>query len=230
MQEDGAITRRGDEARRSPPSRASSPSTARAHHAASTSSTRSARDAKTLAGIDGLTAATYTVRSTITASSAAGDRDRAAGGTRPLRAQRRPPRFAGAEANLRRGRRRSRLRRRRAACEPAWQQALEAARLPLYDVHWPAAMVRRQGADRKAGRDDPGRAQGRPHRAAAAWNAASAAQLKPYDVVHVKVAEARQARRPRRAAHAARPCRARRWCSRTGPAASSPWPAASPIP
>src|SRR5207244_1755600 len=25
--------------------------------------------------------------------------------------------------------------------KPAWQQALEAARLPLYDVHWPAAVI-----------------------------------------------------------------------------------------
>ena len=34
---------------------------------------------------------------------------------------------------------------------PAWQRALEAARLPLYDVHWPAAVVIEKGRDRKTG-------------------------------------------------------------------------------
>ena len=32
---------------------------------------------------------------------------------------------------------------------PAWQRALREARLPLYDVHWPAAIVVEQGRDRK---------------------------------------------------------------------------------
>src|SRR5438270_315861 len=35
--------------------------------------------------------------------------------------------------------------------KPAWRQALESARLPLYDVHWPAALVIEKSAWRSGG-------------------------------------------------------------------------------
>src|SRR5207245_6071446 len=35
--------------------------------------------------------------------------------------------------------------------KPAWQQALEATRLPLYDVHWPAAVIIEKSAVRGGG-------------------------------------------------------------------------------
>ena len=38
---------------------------------------------------------------------------------------------------------------------PAWQQALEALRLPLYDVHWQTAVVLDKGGN--AARRDPRR-------------------------------------------------------------------------
>ena len=46
---------------------------------------------------------------------------------------------------------------------PAWQQALQAARLPLYDVHWPTAVVVEEAGQGEA---IEGRACGRPGRAA----------------------------------------------------------------
>jgi membrane carboxypeptidase/penicillin-binding protein len=67
------------------------------------------------------------------------------------------------------------------APKPAWQRALESARPPLYDVHWPLAVVLDPGQGRPAkvgladGRTaslDPGPARGR---------------LQPYDVVRVKL-------------------------------------------
>jgi len=47
--------------------------------------------------------------------------------------------------------------------KPAWQQALEAAHLPLYDVHWSPAIVLSGSGDPQW---HPGRARGRPHHAA----------------------------------------------------------------
>ncbi len=35
--------------------------------------------------------------------------------------------------------------------KPAWQQALEGARLPLYDVHWPPAVIVEKSAVRGGG-------------------------------------------------------------------------------
>jgi penicillin-binding protein 1A len=69
---------------------------------------------------------------------------------------------------------------------PPWQQALTSARLPLYDVHWPAAVV----LDKADTRSRPGNlwvglADGR----IVALQAPGAARqkLKPYDVVYVRL-------------------------------------------
>src|SRR6516164_8181969 len=70
---------------------------------------------------------------------------------------------------------------------PAWQQALQAARLPLYDVHWTAAVVLSKGGGKKG--DDAIRV-GLPDGRVlplAVWSAAIRRGLGLYDVVYVHV-------------------------------------------
>ena len=70
---------------------------------------------------------------------------------------------------------------------PAWQQALQAARLPLYDVHWTAAVVLSKGGGKKS--DDTIRV-GLPDGRVlplAVWSAAIRRSLGLYDVVYVHV-------------------------------------------
>jgi penicillin-binding protein 1A len=99
-----------------------------------------AREARTLPGVEALTAQSYTVRSTIhpvlqRATEAALQEGLARYEISMGRAQ-----FQAAEANLADAIRR--LEESKASDDkPTWQRALEAARLPLYDVHWPAAVV-----------------------------------------------------------------------------------------
>jgi penicillin-binding protein 1A len=74
---------------------------------------------------------------------------------------------------------------------PAWQQALQAVRLPLYDVHWTPAVVVQKG-DGKNGNDAVrvGLPDGRivP---LTAWSGAIRRSLSLYDVVYVNVVEPR---------------------------------------
>ncbi len=78
--------------------------------------------------------------------------------------------------------------------KPAWQQALESARLPLYDVHWSTAIVLSNGNDRSGG-IRVGLADGRvvPLSSAAA---AARRGLNLYDVVFVKISDTKS-RQPR---------------------------------
>ncbi len=71
---------------------------------------------------------------------------------------------------------------------PAWQQALAAVRLPLYDVHWQAAVVLDKGGARAAGAVRVGLADGRilPLNAYT-WQIRRSLNL--YDVVYVRVIE-----------------------------------------
>ena len=71
---------------------------------------------------------------------------------------------------------------------PSWLRALRSTKMPLYDVHWPAAVVL-QGSGSKTGRLQVGLADGRvlPLEAAAS----ARGRLKPLDVVHVQVLETR---------------------------------------
>jgi penicillin-binding protein 1A len=68
--------------------------------------------------------------------------------------------------------------------KPAWQQALEAAHLPLYDVHWPAAIVLTDSG----GAPRVGLADGRILPLGSA-GVAGRRGLNLYDVVYVKVSE-----------------------------------------
>ena len=100
-----------------------------------------AREAKAVAGIDNLTNATYSVRTTIrpelqrAAETALQDglaRYELGGGRAA---------FYSAEINLATAIRRLEARPSAGPVKPAWQRALENARLPLYDVHWTPAIV-----------------------------------------------------------------------------------------
>ncbi len=80
-----------------------------------------------------------------------------------------------------------------AASTPAWQQALQAVRLPLYDVHWTPAVVLSKGSGKKG--DDAirvGLSDGRilP---LATWSGTIRRSLGLYDVVYVHVVESRAA-------------------------------------
>ncbi len=76
------------------------------------------------------------------------------------------------------------------AAAPAWQQALQAVRLPLYDVHWTPAVVLEKGGKAGDGAVRVGLPDGRivP---LTAWSAAIKRSLSLYDVVYVNVVEPR---------------------------------------
>jgi membrane carboxypeptidase/penicillin-binding protein len=74
---------------------------------------------------------------------------------------------------------------------PAWQQALQAARLPLYDVHWTPAVVLSKGGGKKG---DEAIRVGLPDGhilPLAVWSGAIRRGLGPYDVVYVHVVESK---------------------------------------
>ena len=125
---------------------------------------------------------------------------------------------------------------------PAWQQALQAVHLPLYDVHWSPAVVLEKGGKYGDGAIRVGLPDGRivP---LTVWSATIKRELGLYDVVYVNVVEpdvphpgeiaeprAIPLRPPPRRSYACgRRCKARRWSWRTRPAASWPWREAFPI-
>jgi penicillin-binding protein 1A len=71
---------------------------------------------------------------------------------------------------------------------PAWQQALLAAHLPLYDVHWTSAVVLDKGGKKGDGAIHVGLPDGRIA-PLAAYGADVRRQLNVYDVIYVKVIE-----------------------------------------
>ena len=73
--------------------------------------------------------------------------------------------------------------------KPAWQQALEAAHPPLYDVHWSPAIVLSNGSD-KSGGVRVGLTDGRILPLSSA-GAAGRRGLNPYDVVFVKLSDSK---------------------------------------
>jgi penicillin-binding protein 1A len=73
-----------------------------------------------------------------------------------------------------------------AKTKPAWQQALDTVRLPLYDVHWSPAIVLSNGADRNGVR--VGLLDGRVLPLSSA-GLAGRRGLNPYDVVFVKISD-----------------------------------------
>ena len=101
-----------------------------------------AREAKSVAGIETITANSYTVRSTINPQlQRAVEETLQEGLSRYERSAGRVQfRGAGGQAGARRSKR-IEAERKAGDKRPAWQQALATARLPLYDVHWTPAIV-----------------------------------------------------------------------------------------
>src|SRR3954469_19386825 len=148
-----------------------------------------AREAKSVAGLETITANSYTVRSTInpqlqravetTLQEGLSRYERSAG-----RVQ-----FVAPEARLGKAVQRADAERKAGDKRPAWQVALATARLPLYDVHWtPAIVVEKPGGGKKNEAWRVGLADGRvlPF---SVDNAIAQRKLAVYDVVLVRVTE-----------------------------------------
>jgi penicillin-binding protein 1A len=90
------------------------------------------------------------------------------------------------------------------AAMPAWQQALQSLRLPLYDVHWEQAVVIQKGGKRGDDTIRVGLADGRilP---LMAWSAQSRRSLSLYDVVYVRLIEGKAPKAPPKGKGAAAP-------------------------
>lgn len=146
------------------------------------------RDARTLAGIESLTAGSYTIRSTINPALQQATELALQEGLARYELSIGRQRFQAAEANLTDAVKAFESKKEEGAA-PAWQRALGAARLPLYDVQWPAAVVIANGRDKKTGANvlRVGLSDGRvlPLNA---W-AAARGNLKLYDVVRVRIIE-----------------------------------------
>lgn len=149
------------------------------------------REAKTFAGVDGLTSASYTVRSTLDASLQRATETALQEGLARYELNTGRQQFQGAESNLGEAIRKLEAAEEKGpeAGKPAWRVALERARLPLYDVHWPAAVVVEKGGGRERGDVvKVGLADGRvlPLNA---WNGKIRRGLSLHDVVRVRVVE-----------------------------------------
>jgi membrane carboxypeptidase/penicillin-binding protein len=150
------------------------------------------REAKTFAGVDGLTGSSYVIRSTVDAALQRATETALQEGLARYELNTGRMRFEGAEANLSEAIRKLEAPEAKAdGSKPLWLQALERARLPLYDVHWPAAVVVEKGRSREGSETiRVGLADGRvvPLNA---WSAAIRRSLKLHDVVRVRVVETR---------------------------------------
>jgi 1A family penicillin-binding protein len=155
------------------------------------------REAKALAGIDSLTAGSYTVRSTLIPDLQRKTEAALQEGLARYEINTGRARFTGAEANLADAVRKLESETPKdqsvdgAKPQPPWQLALTAAHLPLYDVHWPAAIVLDKGRGKNAGPIRVGLADGRVLTLTGA-GAAARRVLNLYDVVYVRVVESKR--------------------------------------
>jgi membrane carboxypeptidase/penicillin-binding protein len=147
-----------------------------------------AREAKSEAGID-LDSQNYTVRTTLRTDLLRATESALQDGLARYEAEMGRAQFQSAEANISDAVQRLETQRQSASPAntriPAWQEALDLARLPLYDVHWDIALVlpRAAGFERGTGLR-VGLRDGRTLPLAAP---ADRTQLKPYDVVFVHI-------------------------------------------
>ncbi|MET0536485.1 MAG: transglycosylase domain-containing protein [Xanthobacteraceae bacterium] len=148
-----------------------------------------AREAKALAGIDAITANSYTVRSTINPPLQRAVEETLQEGL--WRYERNAGRltFRGPEASLAQAVKRIEAGRAAGEKRPAWQLALAQARIPLYDVHWTSAVIVEKPGGKKGESWKVGLADGRilP---LAIDNGAAQRKLAVYDVIFVQVNEA----------------------------------------
>jgi membrane carboxypeptidase/penicillin-binding protein len=147
------------------------------------------REAKAVAGIESLTSTSYSIRTSIHpqlqwAAEAALQEGLARYEQSSGRA-----RFEGPELSLADQVKRITADPKADKTKPAWRQALEAARLPLYDVHWTAAVVVEKGS--AGGRGESIKIGLRDGRVLPlnTWSAEARRKLALHDVVHVKIIE-----------------------------------------
>jgi penicillin-binding protein 1A len=146
-----------------------------------------AREARSVAGIQTITAHSYTVRSTINLKLQRAVEEALQEGLSRYERNTGRVQFRGAEANLSLAIRRIEASQNSSDRRPAWQRALAAARLPLYDVHWtPAVLVEKPGG-KKGEAWRVGLADGRTL-PLSIDNAAAQRKLVLNDVVLVRVA------------------------------------------
>jgi penicillin-binding protein 1A len=155
------------------------------------------REAKT-DGVASLTAEPYTVHSTINAALQREAEASLQEGLARYEMSSGRVQFRGPEANI--GDAIQKLSAGGAAAPgalPAWQQALQAVKLPLYDVHWePAVILDKGGSKRGDGAVHVGIRDGR----VLPLNAANAKRnIGLYDVVYVRVIESKTVAKPKNA-------------------------------
>src|SRR5207248_7792263 len=108
-----------------------------------------AREAKSLAGIDAITANSYTVRSTINPQLQRAVEETLQEGLSRYERSTGRVQFRAAEANFGQAIQRIDAEKKAGDKRPVWQRALASARLPLYDVHWTPAIVLEKPAGKK---------------------------------------------------------------------------------
>jgi penicillin-binding protein 1A len=148
-----------------------------------------AREAKSVAGINAITASSYTVRSTINLPLQRAVEETLQEGLWRFERHAGRLQFRGAEASLAKAVKKIEAERKAPDKKPAWQQALANARLPLYDVHWTSAVVVEKPSGKKGESWKVGLSDGRivP---LSIDNAAAQKKLALYDVVFVHLSDA----------------------------------------
>src|SRR5262244_2944284 len=147
-----------------------------------------AREAKSVAGIDAITANSYTVRSTINPQLQRAVEAAVQEGLSRYERSSGRVQFRSAEANLAQAVQRLEADKKTGDKRPAWQRALANARLPLYDVHWTPAIVLEKPGGKKGEAWRVGLTDGRilP---LALDNATAQRKLALYDAILVRVTE-----------------------------------------
>jgi membrane carboxypeptidase/penicillin-binding protein len=147
-----------------------------------------AREAKSVAGIDTITAHSYTVRSTISLPLQRAVEETLQEGLWRYERSAGRVQFLGPEASLAKAVKKIEAERKTGDRKPAWQQALANARLPLYDVHWTSAVVVEKPSGKKGESWKVGLANGRilP---LSINNAAAQRKLALHDAILVRVTE-----------------------------------------
>src|SRR6516165_9873996 len=147
-----------------------------------------AREAKSVAGIEAITANSYTVHSTIDRPLQRAVEEALQEGLWRYERDAGRVQFLGPEASLAQVVERIEAQHNPSDKKPAWQQALANARLPLYDVHWVSAMVLEKPSGKKGSSWRVGLPDGRVV-PLALDNAIAQRKLTLYDVIYVRVLE-----------------------------------------
>jgi len=147
-----------------------------------------AREARSVAGIEAITANSYTVRSTISLPLQRVVEEALQEGLWRYERDAGRLQFQAPEASLTKAINRIEAEKKPGDKRPAWQQALANARLPLYDVHWPAAVVLEKPSGKKGETWRVGLADGRIV-SLSLDNALAKRKLALDDVIFVRVVE-----------------------------------------